>query len=137
MGEFTGAPPVAYSKKLARQVGPDGAILMGFLLLKWLSTRSIKIEKLASNKELEEVAGLGVGVPTIIKKCQEKEFIVDGKLNIKKIEELLKCQLRKSLKEWKNLKRTLPEFPDTFCFHPVEGNRKFYYHCKIPLYQKL
>ncbi len=136
MGKFIGAPPVAYSKKLARVVGPDGAILIGFLLLKWLNSGKKNIQNLATEKELEEVAGLGQEVPAIIKKCQKKKLIISKKLNIERIEKLLKCQLRKSLTEWKNLKRTLPEFPDTFCFYPVKGNRKFYYHCKIPLYQK-
>jgi len=43
MGKFIGAPPVAYSKKLARVVGADGAILIGFLLLRWIDTGSEEI----------------------------------------------------------------------------------------------
>ena len=127
MSKFTGAPPVAYSKKLARQVGPDGAILIGFLLLRWLDTGSRKIQKLASRRELEEVTGLGVEVLLAIKKCQKKGLIVGKKLDIKKIEKLLGTQLRKSLIKWKNQRRTLLRFPDTFYFRPVKDNYKYYY----------
>jgi len=134
MGKFIGAPPVAYSKKLARQVGPDGAILIGFLLLRWLDTGSRKIQKLASRRELEEVTGLGVEVLLAIKKCQKKGLIVGKKLDIKKIEKLLGTQLRESLIKWKNQRRTLPRFPDTFYFRLVKDNYKYYYHSKIPFF---
>jgi len=136
MGKFIGTPPVAYSKKLARQVGPDGAILIGFLLLRWLDSGKKFIWDLATEKELEEVAGLELEeeLPLAIEKCSKKELLIDEVLNIKKIEELLKCQLQKSLTKWKNQKRTSPEFPDTFYFRPVKDNYKYYYHSKIPFF---
>jgi len=137
MGKFIGAPPVAYSKKLARVVGADGAILIGFLLLRWIDTGSEEIRKLTTKKELEEVAGLELEeVPATIKKCQKKGLIVGKKLVIKKIKKLLGTQLRESLTKWKNRQRTLPRFPDTFYFRPVKDNYKYYYHSKIPLYQR-
>jgi len=127
MSKFTGAPPVAYSKKLARQVGPDGAILIGFLLLRWLDSGKKFIPDLTTEKELEKVAGLGPEVLLTIKKCQKKGLIVGKKLDIKKIEKLLGTQLRKSLIKWKNQRRTLLRFPDTFYFRPVKDNYKYYY----------
>ena len=127
MSKFTGAPPVAYSKKLAEQVGPDGAILIGFLLLRWLDSGKKFIPDLTTEKELEKVAGLGPDVLLTIKKCQKKGLIVGKKLDIKKIEKLLGTQLQKSLIKWKNQRRTLLRFPDTFYFRPVKDNYKYYY----------
>jgi len=137
MGKFLGAPPVAYSKKLTRMVGADGAILIGYLLLRWVDTGNEVIPSLA---KLEKVTGLEMEeeLPFTIKKCRKKGLIVGKRLNIEKMKNLLGTQLQKSLTEWKNRRRTLPRFPnDVFYFHPVKGNQKFYYHCKIPLYQKL
>jgi len=57
MGKFIGAPPVAYSKKLARVVGADGAILIGFLLLRWIDTGSEEIRKLTTKKNLKRLLG--------------------------------------------------------------------------------